>query len=335
MHQELDILRNQLADFFRTSEFSISPIPGGASSRRYFKITFREKNYFPSQTVLLMQVPDQDSRLLQDHVNINYYFKRMGINTPRIFEVNLSKSWVFLHFETSPTVEHYLHTHPAKLPGVVRGMVNFISEIQQKCKFERHCPAFHRRFDDAKYQFEFDFHVAEQLLRFYFQLEYAPEVLHQFSREICSFLDINENVFVHRDFQSSNVFLTNNKSPYEFSVIDFQDARYGTPVYDLVSCLWDSYIPISANLQEELVEQFFHFLPKININWEWDYYRKIVDYTIIQRKLHDAGAFAYNYRRFASRRYVGYVNEAVVMALDVMRKYSHFKDAITLFEKCQ
>ena len=313
MHQELDILRNQLADFFRTSEFSISPIPGGASSRRYFKITFREKNYFPSQTVLLMQVPDQDSRLLQDHVNINYYFKRMGINTPRIFEVNLSKSWVFLHFETSPTVEHYLHTHPAKLPGVVRGMVNFISEIQQKCKFERHCPAFHRRFDD----------------------ENAPEVLHQFSREICSFLDINENVFVHRDFQSSNVFLTNNKSPYEFSVIDFQDARYGTPVYDLVSCLWDSYIPISANLQEELVEQFFHFLPKININWEWDYYRKIVDYTIIQRKLHDAGAFAYNYRRFASRRYVGYVNEAVVMALDVMRKYSHFKDAITLFEKCQ
>ena len=335
MHQELDILRNQLAEFFRTPEFSISPIPGGASARLYYKIVFREKSYFPSPTVLLMQVPDPDSRLLHDHVNINYYFKRMGIPTPRIYEVNLARQWVFVHFETAPTVEQYLHSNPQDIKSVVTGMVKFISRMQKKCRHETHCPAFHRRFDDAKYQFEFDFHVAEQLLRFYFQMEYAPEVLRDFAREICTVLDINENIFVHRDFQSSNVFITKTEKPFEYSVIDFQDARYVTPVCDLVSCLWDSYIPISQDLREKLVKQFYETLGDVSIDWSWDVYQKMVDYSIIQRKLHDAGAFAYNYRRFASRRYVGYVTEAITMALAVMRKYPHFSDAVKLFEKCK
>ena len=239
------------------------------------------------------------------------------------------------HIETAPTVEQYLHTNPQDIKSVVTGMVKFISRMQKKCRHETHCPAFHRRFDDAKYQFEFDFHVAEQLLRFYFQMEYAPEVLRDFAREICTVLDINENIFVHRDFQSSNVFITKTEKPFEYSVIDFQDARYGTPVYDLVSCLWDSYIPISQDLREKLVKQFYETLGDVSIDWSWDVYQKMVDYSIIQRKLHDAGAFAYNYRRFASRRYVGYVTEAIAMALTVMRKYPHFSDAVKLFEKCK
>ena len=335
MHQELNILRNQLAEFFRNPDFSISPIAGGASSRRYFKIVFREASYFPSTTVLLMQVPDPESRLLHDHVNINYYFLRMGIPTPRIFELHLDRQWVFLHFESSPTVEQYLHHKPAEIDSVVSGMVSFIQEMQRQCRVENHCPAFHRRFDETKYQFEFDFHVAEQLLRFYFQVEYDSEMLGDFAGEIIETLDISEPVFVHRDFQSSNVFITQTKLPLQYSLIDFQDARFGTPVYDLVSCLWDSYIPISGDLRQTLLRQYYESLGDISIQWDWQTFEKMVDFTVIQRKLHDAGAFAYNYRRFASRRYVGFVTAAIEMALEVMGKYSCFKDAVKLFEKCR
>jgi hypothetical protein len=64
----------------------------------------------------------------------------------------------------------------------------------------------------------------------------------------------------------------------------------------------------------------------------WEDYEKMADYTVIQRKLHDAGVFAFNYRRFNSQQYVGYIHNAVGMALERMRKYPQFSGASKIFE---
>ncbi len=328
-------LTNQLSAFFRTTDFYVSIVQGGASTRQYFRIDFREPTYFPTSTIMLMVIPPTERRILNDYVNIDYYFKRKAVATPQVFEINIDHCWIFQHYEESPTLESFLHMHPEEIERIIPHTVHFIQQMLKKCPVEKHCPAFQRRFDFDKYMYEFNFHVAEQLLTNYFHYDYDQAVFKTFAEEISKNLDINLPVFTHRDFQSSNVFITNWGEKPTFSLIDFQDARYGTPTYDVVSCLWDSYLSIPQALREKLIREHFTFLQDLGINWDWDTYKRNVDYTIIQRKLHDAGAFAYNYRRFKSKRYVGYITSTLDMVLDVLQKYPHFAAAKGIFEKAQ
>ncbi len=332
--EDLRELTHQLVDFFRTSDFFVTPVQGGASTRQFFRLDFRHNTYFPENTVMLMIIPPTERRVMNDYINVDYYFKRKDVPTPRIYEVNLEHCWIFQHFEESPTLEMYLKQHPDRLKQVIPATVQFIQQLQKKCSWEAHCPAFQRRFDFAKYMYEFNFHVAEQLLGHYFHLDYDRDVFQDFAESISRELDIAEPVFTHRDFQSSNIFITKRSRSPRFSLIDFQDARHGTPIYDLVSCLWDSYLPIPGPLRQELVQGYYHFLSELNIQWDRETYERRVDYTVIQRKLHDAGAFAYNFRRFKSKRYVGYIQSTLRMVLEILPKYPHFSAARELFETC-
>ncbi|RMI04709.1 MAG: DUF1679 domain-containing protein [Calditrichaeota bacterium] len=317
-------LYGRLSRFLQTEAFSLIPIPGGASSRRYFRLSFEDPLYFPRSEVLLMQVPQSERTVLEDYLNIDYYLRRMGVATPRVYEIKLEEGWLFAEYVEAPTVEAFLQQHPHKTPEVVSAVVEFLKQMQRKCRWEEHCPAFQRRFDPEKYRFEFEFHVREQLLEYHFGRSVEPEVWEPFVETICRKLDVAFPVFVHRDFQSSNLFWRSGNADGALAVIDFQDARYGTPVYDLVSCLWDSYIPIPEAFREEMLREFYPALAEIGVEWDWDTYRVLVDYTVIQRKLHDAGAFAYNHRRFGNHRFLHYILPAIEMALSAMEKYPEF-----------
>jgi len=334
MDRALDALREPLSRFFDTPNFIIAPLPGGASSRKYFKIIFPEgASYFPAPAILLTTIPRDEAAILDDYVNVAYYLKRSGVPIPALYEINRAEGWVFSEYLEIPTLEEHLRRSPREIGKILPEALRFLLEMQQKCVFEAHCPAFQRRFDYQKYMFEFDFHVREQLLDFYYQHDYDSAFLQDFARHISTTLDIDLPIFVHRDFQSSNLFYDSAAPANRFKIIDFQDARRGSPVYDPVSCLWDSYLPVREELRRELLKVYFEQLPQLRISWEWEYYEKIVDYTVIQRKLHDAGAFAYNFRRFGSKKYVGFIETAIEMALKKMRKYREFAHACKIFER--
>lgn len=320
---DIEALTEDLGRFFKSARFTLTPIEGGASSRIYFRIDFREESYFPGDSVMLMVVPQPEMRMLTDYMHIDYYLRRMQVPTPRLYELNQNSGWIFLKYESAPTLENYLLQHPLHTEAALVALSGFLRALQQRCRREDHCPAFQRRFDYEKYQSEFSFLVKEQLLGLYFQKPYDQDMLTEFTREISTRLDLDYPVFVHRDFQSSNIFIhPREDGGFDFSVIDFQDARHGTPVYDLVSFLWDSYLSVPQDLQTRLVERFYrHVTADLGIDWDWAHYQRIIDYSIIQRKLHDAGAFAYNYRRFKSRRYLQHLDSALRMALEPMARY--------------
>jgi aminoglycoside/choline kinase family phosphotransferase len=208
--------------------------------------------------------------------------------------------------------------------------------IQDRCQFEDHCPAFHRFFDKEKYLYEFDFHVKNQLLSKYFKLNLNKKEqkdFRDFSVEISQTLDISEQLFVHRDFQSSNIFYDEAKKSSPFKIIDFQDARSGSSIYDLVSCLWDSYITIPEDLRNQLLEKYFEYLRKRGTSLTKNDFQKLVDFTVIQRKLHDAGAFAYNYHRFNEEKFTSFISPAIQMAVEKMKLYNSFQNVIKIFEK--
>ncbi len=321
-----DSLKRKLSRFLKSDDFSLKAIPGGASARKYFQLSMPTNSYFPSNPVLLMTAPSNDRKSLSDYFNISYYLRRMGVATPRVYELQRRYGWIFMEYCAWPTVEEFLKNSPDKNESVLGAVIDFLIDMQKKCRPEPHCPAFQRRFDQAKFRFEFRFHFTEQLIEKFLGYRLTGterSALDRLAQEISATLDTGEELFVHRDFQSSNLFIAGGSGNYRLQVIDFQDARAGTAAYDLISCLFDSYLAIRPEERERMMR---YYLRQSELKFPAEFNR-IIDYAVIQRKLHDAGAFAFNYLRTHNRRYLQYIPGALNFALDKMRKFSHFKEA--------
>ena len=329
-------LHQKLTKFFNNSQFEITPMDNGASVRQYFRIHFRESLYFPIQAVILMVVPVDKIEMADDYLNISYYLRRQEIPRPRIFEMQREEGWIFLEPAEGEQLDIYLKTHPEEMSAIYHKLLDFLLEIQKKGVFEGHCPAFSRFFDKEKYLYEFDFHVREQVINHYLKNTFSQsdeEIFQEFSLEVSTFLESTYPVFVHRDFQSSNIFYHEKNSENPFQIIDFQDARSGSYIYDLVSLFWDSYVDIPAEMQLELVDAFYRENENIRKHFTPEAYHKLIDYQVIQRKLHDAGAFVYTYRLLNNQQFLQYIARALEMAISVMNSYPAFMEISQLLQR--
>jgi len=328
LEKELEQLKNRLKDFFGYNDFTVELLKCGASVRRYYLMRMGNTSYFPRKEVVVMNVPLDRVDILDDYLNISYYLRRHGIARPRVYEIHRKQGWIFVEHGEGECLDVFLKKNPGiQLNSLYRQVIDFLLQVQEKAHYESHCPAFKRFFDQEKYAFEFQFHVKEQLLQRYFKYEMTAEEKNsfaQFAEEISTFLDIKLNLFVHRDFQSSNIFCKSQDSSYRFQIIDFQDARSGNPVYDLVSILWDSYVDIPQKVREELLNYYYQKQPFVRENFSQDQFRKWIDYSIIQRKLHDAGAFVYTLYLTENANYIQYIEGALHMSLDIISSYPQF-----------
>ncbi len=332
-----DELKNSLSRFFGTDDFTLQSLNGGASVRHYYMLSFPKKSYFPLTDIVLMTVPRDRLEILDDYLNISYYLRRRAVSRPRVYEIHRDDGWIFLEPARGERLDFRMKKSSAtEMETIYSQVVGFLIELQQRATYEAHCPAFQRFFDEEKYLFEFNFHVKEQLFKSYYN--YIPstteaEVFQNFSSTVSRFLDSRIPIFVHRDFQSSNIFYRSRNRNMPFQIIDFQDARCGSLVYDLVSLLWDSYVKIPDKIRESFTKIFYDQHPVVRRHYDSETYQKQIDYTIIQRKLHDAGAFIYTFRLTRNGNYLQYIDEAVQMSLDKMKNYPEFHDICDILKK--
>ena len=326
-------LYEQLAQMLHTRQFHLTPLQGGASSRRYVLIDLEQTGYFPSTQVVLMWVPPAEREIIDQFMHIGFYLERHKVPIPRIYEINQRQGWAFLEYIPAPTLAEHLQRAPDQLSSLVNRALDFLIELQTRCQPEPGNPAFQRFFDREKFMFEFQFHVRQKLLQEFFQISLSSSETKAFqmlSETVSEVLHCTEPFFIHRDFQSSNLFYCPEEAQ-GFKLIDFQDARAGLPLYDVVSLLWDSYLPVPPALRNSLLQryrQFFqqHFYPLSSQAWQ-----QRIDFLVIQRKLHDAGAFANNYLRFQNRRYLRYIGPALAMACQAMAGYPEFASMQAFF----
>ena len=106
---------------------------------------------------------------------------------------------------------------------------------------------------------------------------------------------------MHRDFHASNV--TRNKK--HFALIDSQDALIGNLFYDLVSMIDDVRIKLPSNLQERLLNFYYH---KSKLKKE-EYKNLKNDFVIlsVQRNLKILGIFVRLFIRDGKPNYLKYL----------------------------
>ncbi|MCL5260001.1 MAG: phosphotransferase [Nitrospirae bacterium] len=100
-------------------------------------------------------------------------------------------------------------------------------------------------------------------------------------------------VFLHRDYHSRNLMLTDGQ---RIALIDFQDMRVGSPLYDLASFLFDAYSPVHPSMLEKIVVEYEKDARKLGIlprSLTTQSFREILAQHAFQRNMKACGRFFY------------------------------------------
>lgn len=227
----LSALQEWLSQFDDLAGRALAPASSDASFRRYFRIEA------DGYSRVAMDAPPgrEDSR---PFVRIADYLARIGLNSPRVLAADLEQGFVLMTDLGSSQYLEVLRQQPERADALYDDALSCLATLQHEGnRFQKDLPPY----DEALLLFELSlFHdwLCERHLRL--TLSAADE---RAWGECCAFLvDAalrQPQVFVHRDFHSRNLMVTEQDNP---GVLDFQDAVRGPLTYDLVSLLKDCYV---------------------------------------------------------------------------------------------
>ena len=171
--------------------------------------------------------------------------------------------------------------------------------VQGSMPSKNSCLAFSRSFDVPLYLWEFDHFLEYGIVARRGQPMCSEDLVpiqEEFQR-MAGWMAEQPMVLTHRDFHSRNLMVEGVR----MGVIDFQDALMGPVTYDLASLLRDSYITLDESLIDRLLvyyqEKMCRALPfsqysSMHLSDD-QMFRRLFDYSSIQRNLKAAGRFVY------------------------------------------
>ena len=285
---------------------SLTPLAGDASNRRYFRI---ELTGAAARPVILMQLAEAEAFKQSEEavsgsvhsvaelpfLNILSHLSKAGVSVPRLYHYDQTAGLLYLEDFGDLTLSDACRQASAKeLEARYTQAVDVLAQMQAKATSpaDPNCLAFHRSFDVPLLMWEFD-HFLEYGIEAQRGAPIEAESRRTIRREfekIAELLAGAPRVFVHRDYHSRNLMVDGTR----LGVIDFQDALMGPATYDLASLLRDAYIELDEALIDRLIDRFLDRMATAGqapVNREA--FRRLFDFTSIQRNLKAAGRFVY------------------------------------------
>jgi N-acetylmuramate 1-kinase len=278
----------------------LETLPGGASIRRYHRVTV-DGGKMP--TLMVMELGDNPLKSEEaakaaaptelPFINVQRYLARAGAAVPAIYRYDVERGFLYLEDLGDITFESRVLDAGDDVRGrYYRQAIDQLVDLQRFAAEhpDPECVAFSRGFDYDLLKWELD-HFREYGLE---AQGHTPtpaqrEELERVFRSIAEQLAAEPRGFVHRDYQSRNLMVQDGHDGHpQLRIIDFQDALLGTRAYDLVGLLRDSYVALSPSLLDGLVA---HYVARAGADAAR--FTHLFDLQVVQRKLKDAGRFVF------------------------------------------
>ena len=285
---------------------ALTPLAGDASNRRYFRI---ELTRGTARSVILMQLAEPEAFKQSEEavsgaahqvtelpfLNILSHLSKAGVSVPRLYHYDQAAGLLYLEdFGDLTLLEACREASAADLEARYTQAVDVLAQMQAKATSpaDPNCLAFHRCFDVRLLMWEFDHFLKYGIVARQGKPMCADDYLpiRGECEKIAELLAGHPRVFVHRDYHSRNLMVDGER----LGVIDFQDALMGPATYDLASLLRDAYIKLDEELIDHLINRFLDRLATHRQVWtNREAFRRLFDFTSIQRNLKAAGRFVY------------------------------------------
>lgn len=279
-------MTGELADWLRSrmgDNVVVDMLSGDISGRLFWRV-------FSGQDTLILM--DSGTIPIWPWLDIHELLVQKGFPVPSVVDCNTKKGWVL---QEDLGDLRLLDVNDDEYEKYIDDALDLLFHMQRELnsKFCSGSIAGRRSFTPAFFMAELE-NTLESL---FFRLLSVPMddllVLQVEMRTLCGMID-GDTVFTHRDFHSSNLMIHKKR----LIMVDWQDARFGPPAYDLVSLLRDSYRDIGFSW-EDRAKKFVNAQGNLNMFQ--------VALAACQRSLKAAGTFSYQYRKTGDGMLLGYL----------------------------
>jgi len=255
-------------------EYTITVASADASFRKYYRAIKNEKTYIIMDSSL-----ELDS--LKPFVGISSRLSSVGVNVPKIYAQNLEDGFLIL--------EDFGNTNLLDILDEENFKIHYANAIDEILKMQKadttNLPLYDKRFLHFEMDLMQEWYLEKKLL--YTPSQEEQNLLNNTLDMISDVvLSQPQDMFVHRDFHSRNIMLTNKQT---LGVIDYQDAMCGAITYDLVSLLKDCYISFE---REEIEKLVLSFRDKVSPKTDDAEFLKWFDFMGLQRHIKVLGVFS-------------------------------------------
>jgi aminoglycoside/choline kinase family phosphotransferase len=262
-------------------------------------------------------------------VRIAGYLEQMGLNGPRVLEADYEKGFLLLTDLGSRQYLDELHERPERSEELYGDALAALLTLQEQGRrFQDELPSY----DEKLLRFELSL-FRDWLCMRYLGLDFAEE---EVEWRVCADHLVDSalrqpKVFVHRDYHSRNLMLTDENNP---GILDFQDAVKGPITYDLVSLLKDCYIRWPADRVLAWARGFHAAgLGKSHdVRNEADFIESF-ELMGVQRHLKAAGIFARLWLRDGKPSYLGDVPRTLGYITEIAPRYPVLRSLARLIEE--
>ena len=286
---------------FGPGAFIVEAMPGGASTRRYFRITHGTEPRV--QRAVAMFVPEGGKAEEIDKagplhrwpfLEVRDLLEGHGVDVPRLYGEDTAAGWLLLEDLGDETLANVLLRQPALREPLYRRAVRDLARAQATLEaLPEGCVVQHRAFDEDLLYWEllhFREWGVEARGRAFCEAE--GRRFDAIARRLAARIAGWPRAFTHRDYQSRNLMVRGAQGDDPSLVwIDFQDALRGPRAYDLVALLNDSYQTftpafVEARLDDYAEARGLTAAERAELGREFEL-------VTVQRKLKDAGRFVY------------------------------------------
>ena len=295
----------------------LQPASADASFRQYFRVTNKQEN----KTYVVMDAPP-DKEDCHPFVLVTDLIRGVGVNAPDIIAIDIQQGFLLLDdLGNDPYLNHLADDTADGL------YIDAIEALVKMQTIDGMLPAY----DETLLQTELDLFETWYLNR---HLDTQLDQQQKTTLGSIFTLLINNakeqpQVFVHRDYHSRNLMITNEDNP---GVIDYQDAVIGPITYDLVSLFKDCYIEWPREKVERWLDQYLaritptHFIEKETL-LRW------FDLMGVQRHLKVLGIFARLSYRDRKSQYLNDLPLTLKYVIDTCTFYSELQPLKQLLEE--
>jgi aminoglycoside/choline kinase family phosphotransferase len=293
-----------------------SEMPGGASTRRFFRVEVG-----PGRTGVAMYVPevgkpDEIAKVSEagrrwPFLEVRDLLEARGIQVPRVLGDACAEGFLLVEDLGDDTLARYLERAPGRREALYRIAVADLASAQQRLsELPQGSIVLERAFDHDLLRWEID-HFREWGLegRGIHLSADDRAVFDRAAEFLATTIAGLPRGFVHRDYQSRNLMVVPDGAGERLVWIDFQDALLGPRVYDLVALLNDSYQTfdesfVSARLDEFAEHHGLDARGRVALGREFDL-------VTVQRKLKDAGRFVFIQHKKGDATYLPFVEPTI------------------------
>ena len=299
------------------SGYKIEVASADASFRAYYRLSREDK------TVLLMD-SSLEKESLAPFIDVTSRLLNADVRAPRILEKNLDDGFLI--------IEDFGNTHYLNILDGNNFKELYSNAIDEIIKMQNAdttaLPLYDKEFLHFEMNLMKDWYLEKKLG---ITLDKERNIMLENTLNAISDIVLSQpqDVFVHRDYHSRNIMLTQTNV---IGVIDYQDAMSGSVTYDLVSLLKDCYIEYSREDIEKLVLEFRN---KKCINASDEEFIKWFDFMGLQRHIKVLGIFSRLHLRDSKDGYLKDIPLTLKYTIETASRYDETKEFANFLQEIQ